>query len=117
MAEITVPEINPGWPNASPASPSLSHIQNFDRLRQTLTWATPRRRRPFVSYVAGESKIGNRLCDESVVEFLCSIGFVPARHSTDMKMNNPRYLVPDGPANISIRDLDVINVEQQLDVR
>jgi hypothetical protein len=97
--------------------PSFSDIQNFDRLCQTLTWGTPGRWCPFVSYVAIESKIGDRLCDESVVEFLRGIGFVPARHSTDMKMNNPPYVVSDCPANISICDLGMIDIKKQLNAR
>ncbi len=63
---------------------------------------------------SGVSRIGDCIRDEAVVEFLCVVDFQTAGHAGAVEVADPINVVAQRARYVPIRDLNMVNVEQDL---
>ena len=66
---------------------------------------------------ASESEVGDRLHDETVVQLLRVVDFVPARIAAGVEMADPLEVIADVADDVAVHDLGVVDVVENLDAR
>jgi hypothetical protein len=74
-------------------------------------------RPPLMRDKSGISAIGNRVGDKPEIQFLVLVDFLPAGHPGDMDVADPVNVIAQRPRDVAIRDLSVVNVEQNFYAR
>src|ERR1700678_2612197 len=94
-----------------------SHSNNFDSLFQALERIAAGRRPEFVRNISGISQIRDSLCNKPVIQLLRVVDLVPAWHAASMEMRDPLKILLDVAADVSVHDLCVIDVVENLHAR
>src|SRR5262245_47747316 len=66
---------------------------------------------------AREAEVGNRVCNETVVEFLRVVDLLAARDASDMDVTDAIEIIPQVAGDISVHDLNVVDVKENLNAR
>src|SRR6476646_7354113 len=102
---------------AEAISLSTLHIADLYRLLQRLDRIVARRRRVFVRDEAGEAESGNRLHDEAIVQLVRVVDLVASRIAAGVKMADPLEVILDVADDVTVHDLGVVDVVENLDAR
>ena len=95
----------------------ILHRHNLDGAGQTPQRIVAGRGPEFVRDVSGVAEVGDGLCNEMVVEFLRVVDFVTPRHASGMEVSDPLQVLLNIETDITIHDLHVVDIKQQLDAR
>ena len=94
-----------------------SDVENPDCLLEAGKRVAPWRGRVFVRHISRVPQIRDGLGNKAVIQFLGLIQFVPSRIPARMEMANLLEVVANIAHDVTVHDLRVINVVEDLDPR
>ena len=97
--------------------PEASNVHNLEAPFKALHGIIAHGRPPLVGHKSGVPKIGDRVRDESEVEFLFVVDFLAAGHTRYVDVADAVNVIAQGPRYVAIRDLSVVNIKQDFDAR
>ena len=103
--------------NVSAADSLKSDIHDFETRFEAFDRIAPGARSVLVGNESRKAEVGDRVCNKTVVHFLGVVDLGTTRNACDMNMADPVEVVSQVASEVTIGDLNVIAIEENLDPR
>src|SRR5205085_12066580 len=95
----------------------VTDVHNLEARFKALDGIITHYRPPLLGHKSGISEIGDRVRNEPEVELLFVVNFLAAGHSSDVDVADAINVIAQGPRNVAISDLSVVNIVQNFHAR
>src|SRR6185436_13658575 len=94
-----------------------SDVHYFKALLETLDGIASRSGPEFMADESCVPEVGDCICDEAIIQFLCIVDFLPSRNAGDVDVADQIEIIAEVPHDVSIHYLNVVDVVKDLHAR